>query len=118
MKSKLKTSLLVLLTLLILLVSLRIYLKNIYYPNNPWNHFVYEENPDYVPNKDYPLQPMQPPFGGCSSACGGNVTLISCEPYSPMFNECEYKCYGPIYNNCSGNNLYLLGYLFISILIR
>lgn len=105
MNKKLKIFLLLLFGIVVILFSLRFYLRNIYYPNNPVIYSSYRTNPDFDPDKDYGIQPMDPPVGGCWNNCWGEEVEVTCEQYSPKYDRCEFECYGPHYNNCSSGTL-------------
>jgi len=104
-KRKIKIISIVLLVILSIL-AVRIYLKLIYYPNNPTTYFVYLQRDDYKASDNKgAIELLEPPVGGCFDICWGKEEQIRCKSYSRKYDNCEFNCYGYVYNNCSSSKL-------------
>lgn len=96
----------ILLLFFLFLLSIKIFFKFIYFPTHPSIFSKYQQRSDYDSNLDNgKIELLELPLEGCFNICWGKEKLINCKDYSRKYDNCNYNCYGYVYNNCSSSKL-------------
>lgn len=88
------------------LTLIKLFFRFVYFSNNPTVFSKYQQRSGYDSTLDgKKIELLEPPIGGCFDICWGREDLISCKNYTRKDNNCDFNCYGYVYNNCSSSKL-------------